>query len=67
MGTELNLLCLDLAGLRDDERRFLLLSADHGLGVEDLAEVFEMPTDAARRVLESARRKYDRCYRRFRW
>lgn len=62
-----NLLCMDLANLMPHERHFLRLNMEHGLSVSDLAEVFSVTTDVARKTLANAQSKYMTCYQRFKW
>jgi DNA-directed RNA polymerase specialized sigma24 family protein len=58
---------MDMAGLGKVEKRFLQLQAVHGLAVDDIAEVFSMPSQKVRSILENAVRKYRRCDRRIKF
>ena len=64
---DFNLLCVDLAGLRPIERRFLRLHVEYGLTADELADVFQVPSAVSGRVLREARRKYLQCSTRVRW
>ena len=67
MLTTINAPCLDLAGLRPVERRFLLLHAEYDLTPEDIAEVYEVPLSTVERLLAAAWQKYEACLARLRW
>jgi DNA-directed RNA polymerase specialized sigma24 family protein len=62
-----NPLCLDLADLRPLEKRLLHLHGRYGLSVSELADVFDAPTDKVKRMLHTAKRKYNVIYRRVKW
>jgi DNA-directed RNA polymerase specialized sigma24 family protein len=62
--TNFNYLCYDLTPLGRTERRVFRLHAEHALAVEDIAEVFGLPSEAVARTLRRARAKYERTYRR---
>ncbi len=67
MVNNVNVLCLDLAGLSRFERRLLFLHLEYRLSPFDLAEVFQVDDMTVHKTLRSARRKYQHCKERVVW